>query len=112
MIPTEKEILSNINKLIEEEGFTSKTNDDPIEKLEKFILPGLLNSKSTLSSIYNWEPSTNKYGILGKLKVFILRRLKNIIVNVFERNAMKQQKFNDLVYEAIITLKDIKDKQN
>ncbi len=98
---TQEEVLKKVDDLLEKEGLNKEdlSND---EKLSKYILPSLEQSKSTLSNLYKFQPNSN--GTLGKIKEKILSKLKNIVINVVERESMRQQKFNELTYQAIVAL--------
>lgn len=94
-------LLKNVDKILEEEGNLREIKPkSPIEILEELIMPAMEISKDTLSSLYSYEPPT-KVGIIGKLKNKVLFRLRNIIFNVVEKQSMRQQKHNELVYKAI-----------
>src|SRR5688500_2884171 len=100
-LPSSTEILNNVNEVLANEGAdTSNQYTDSLDILEKLILPGLKNSKNTMSSLYKYTPP-QKGGILGKFKGMVLIRLRNIILNVVEGESMKQHKFNELTYKAI-----------
>ncbi len=77
------------------------------ELLEKFIIPGLENSKNILSSLYQYQPK-DKAGLIGKVKNTILNKIRNVVLNVMEKQVMKQQKFNELMYEAVKILAEKK----
>lgn len=100
-VPNSEGLLNNVNQILTEEG-SEDTNQytDSLDILEKLILPGLKNSKNTMSSLYKYTPP-QKGGILGKFKGMILIRLRNIVLNVVEAESMKQHKFNELTYKAI-----------
>jgi len=101
--PTKEEILEKVNKFLKEEGLDNWGDKTPEKLLEEFILPGLQNSKNTLASLYQYSP-TDKAGFVGNLKNKILHKVKNITLNVMERQSMRQQKFNELAYQAILQL--------
>lgn len=96
---TKEELLKNLDEVLEEEGLSNPdlTNE---EKLNDFILPSLEQSKATLANLYKFEPKNGK-GILRKIKYKILSKIKNVTINVVERESMRQQRFNELTYQAI-----------
>jgi hypothetical protein len=99
---TAEELLQKVDELLAKEGHNvSELTRE--EKLYDFVLPGLEKSKSTLSSLYKYEPR-NKRGIFGAIKFKILSKLKNIIINVVERESMSQQKVNELTFQAFVLL--------
>lgn len=98
---TEAEILKKTKELLAEEGIDlDRTDKSPSEMLEEFILPGLKGSKDTLESIYSMQ-TRERAGILGKFTSKIQKKLINTVINVIEKQAMRQQKFNELSYKAI-----------
>jgi len=98
---TEEEILKKTKELLMEEGIDlDRTDKTPSEMLEEFILPGLKGSKDTLESIYSMQ-AKDRGGVLGSIKSKVQRKLINTIINVIEKQAMRQQKFNELSYKAI-----------
>ncbi|MCA9381177.1 hypothetical protein KC678_02840 [Candidatus Dojkabacteria bacterium] len=106
-----EEVLKRIGELIEDEGISTKSNLSTEELFKEFILPSLDQSKQTLSSLYKFEVK-NYSGIFGKLKSKIINKIKNIVINVVERESMRQQKFNELVYQSLLLLIDEKSNQN
>lgn len=97
-----EQILNTTNQILSEEGVDSSDIKNPTEALKNFILPGLNSSKDTLSSIY--YKSRTREGIVGKMKTKIQGVIINTVINVVERQSMKQQKFNGLVYKAVEAL--------
>lgn len=98
---TEEEILKKTKELLAEEGIDlDRTDKSSSEMLEEFILPGLKGSKDTLESIYYMQ-AKDRGGFLGSLKSAIQRKLINTTINVIEKQAMRQQKFNELTYKAL-----------
>lgn len=102
-----QEILQKIGEIIEEEGLSSNNDLCTEELFKEFILPSLEQSKQTLSSLYKFEVK-NYGGIFGKIKYKIITKIKNIVINVVERESMRQQKFNELVYQSMLLLVDEK----
>lgn len=94
-------LLKNARNILEQEGLEmNDTNKSPAEILNEFILPGLKNSKDTLGSIYSFQ-TRQRQGFLGKLKNLFQGKIVNTTINVVEKQSMKQQKFNELVFKAI-----------
>lgn len=106
-----EKIIKNVDTILEKEG---RVNDnlptDPLELLEKFVLPGLKNSKDTLKSIYSFK-SRERGGFFGKIKSKIQNKLINTVINVIERQSSQQQKFNDLTFKAIEMLVEEKKRE-
>lgn len=91
-------LLKKVNNILEEEG--SSNTETYVNSLDEFLLPGLSKTKDTMSHLYSFQPYP-KGGLIGKLKNFILNKIKNIVVNILEKQSMRQQKFNDLTVKAI-----------
>jgi hypothetical protein len=102
-LPTGEEILASTNEALKAEGISINEYSSPLEEVQKFLLPSMQNAKNTLAALYKFVPK-QKFGVVGKLKNLILARLKNITLNVVERESMKQQKFNELTYQSIQNL--------
>lgn len=97
----EKDILEKVNKILESEGKDGKElNISKDELLRDFILPALKSSKDVLGSIYAFD-SRERSGLLGGIKSKVQRKIINTVINVVEKQSMRQQKFNDLMYKAI-----------
>ena len=99
-----EELLEKVNQIIKNEGFAAPEDLSSSEKLDKYIIPGIQNSKNTLAELYKFSPK-DKQGFVGKLKNMILGKVKNITLNVVERESMRQQKFNELTYQALVEMK-------
>lgn len=105
---TSEEIIKKIEMMLEEEQRSIPKEISSEEKLTKYILPALEKNKSTLANLYQYAPKTAQ-GIFGKLKAKILLKLRNVTINTVERESMRQQKFNELVYQAIVEMNKIRD---
>lgn len=106
-----EQILKKAEELLAEEQRSIPKDIDSYEKLSKYILPALEKNKSTLASLYQFAPKTSS-SFLGRIKAKILSKLRNITINVVERESMKQQKYNELVYQALTELYNLYDQQN
>jgi hypothetical protein len=95
-------ILQKVNKVLEEDGM-QVPELTPEQKLHEYILPGMQSAKATLASLYSYKPKQYS-GILGSIKYKILNKLKHVVLNVVERESMRQQKFNELTTKAIEAL--------
>ena len=95
---TKERLLEKVNNVLKEEqvNFSNIPND---EKLNSYIIPSLEQSKNTLSNLYKYEPIGK--GVFRKLKVMIFSKLKNIVINIVEKESTRQQKFNELAFQAI-----------
>lgn len=94
-----KELLKNAEEVLKDEGvdLTKKSNS---ETLSEYILPAMESSKDILSTIYAFQ-SRGREGIAGKVKTFIQRKIIFTVINVIEKQSMRQQKFNELTYRAV-----------
>lgn len=101
MAPTANDLLIKAKEVLKNEGTDLDAQElSNTDLLNEFILPGLKNSKDTLSTIYAFQ-SRAREGILGQFKTKIQNKIINTVVNVIEKPSMKQQKFNELTYQAI-----------
>lgn len=115
-----QKLVSKAKKILDTEGETLPMLESS-DELQEFVLPGMKNSKDTMASIY--FKSRDRKGLVGKIKTKIQTMIINTVINVIEKQSMKQQKFNTLTYKAIETLVEentklkeeiekIKDKRN
>ncbi len=104
-IPTSQQLIEKADAIIIAEGRDSaqSVNKDPIAKVEELILPALVSSKNIQSSLYSYRPTAGSSPI-GKVKLFILNKLRNVIIAVLERTIMRQQKVNELTYQTVVEL--------
>ncbi|MCA9379142.1 hypothetical protein KC640_01825 [Candidatus Dojkabacteria bacterium] len=100
--PSSEEILAKTRELLKNEGYDLEDNSTG-DKLDKLIIPALAASRNVQGALYSYEPA---YGssIVRKLKNFVLGKLRNITVAVVEKAIMRQQKVNELTYQAILEL--------
>lgn len=99
-----EELLDKVNNVIKKYDIgTVIEKKPPIIALQENIIPAMEQSKNTLGGLYKYSPN-DKSGFIGKIKNLILGKLKNITINVVERQSMRQQKQNDLTYQAIQNL--------
>ena len=97
----DKEVLKKVRKVLEDEGYEFEDkNKSEQEILEEFILPGLKNSKGVLESLYSFQ-TRKREGLIGRIKSLIQNKIIGTVVNVIEKQSMKQQKFNELTYRAV-----------
>jgi len=107
-----KELLKKVNEFLKEEGIDiSNTEIDAQTLMQEFLLPGLKNSKDVLSALYSFQVKPRE-GFVGRLKSLVQRKLTNSTINVIEKQAMRQQKFNELVYRTLEVLANEKGKEN
>ncbi len=99
--PSSDEILTNTRTFLHKQGLNE--NVEAEDRLEK-IFEILAASRNTASALYNWEPPQGK-GLPRKIKNFIQLKLKNIILNTLEKYVMRQQKYNEVVYQALLEIK-------
>lgn len=99
-----KDILQKVGAILEDEKQDIQKQLQGYEKLDQYIIPALEKNKNTLASLYQFAPKTRQ-GIVGKIKGKILQKLHNVVINAVERESMRQQKYNDLLYQAILELK-------
>lgn len=93
-----KIVLNKAQDILDQEGL-STAQIKPEDELAEFILPGLKSSKDTLEAIY--FKSRQRSGLLGRLKTKLQNKIIFTVINVIEKQSMKQQKFNTLTYKAI-----------
>ena len=96
--PSSTEILNKTRVVLESEGVKIDRNKDT-DALGNQILPAMASMRDIQTPLYSWEPIGR-----GGVKRGILVRMRNIIVNVLERTIMRQQKYNELTYQAILEL--------
>lgn len=96
-------LLKNVKYVLENEGTQTQKEMTSLEKLYKYLIPAMQNSKDTLEVLYDYKPR-EKSGIVGRLKNKILNKLKNVTLSTIEKQAIRQQKYNDLVFQAIENL--------
>lgn len=114
MVQTSGQLLDHVNQVLETEGILTGNNSDmtAIEKIEKLILPALENSKNIQSSLYAYQPTPGK-GFMRKVKNTILSKVRNITIAVLERTIMRQQKVNELTFQALTELvKELKQNES
>jgi hypothetical protein len=103
MKPTSDELLKKVDEFLESEGTVSDSNMTTAELLEEYILPAMKQSKSTLGSIYDYQPR-NKSGFIGNLRNKAINKIKNVVVSTMEKPMIKQQKYNELLFKAVEAL--------
>lgn len=93
------ELIKRAEEYLKEEGvdLNEKTDEDT---LKEYILPAMESSKDILSSVYAFQ-SRSREGIPGKIKTYIQKKIIFTVINVIEKQSMRQQKFNELTYRAI-----------
>ncbi len=95
------DLMNKAKQVLQGEGIDfDDTKKSAGELLKEFILPSLKSSKDVLGSIYTFR-LRDKSGIGGKIKNAIQSKIVNTVINVTEKQSMKQQKFNELTYRAI-----------
>lgn len=94
-----KDLIKNAEEILVNEGVdVSKKSDS--ETLKEYILPAMESSKDILSTIYAFS-SRSREGILGKIKTKVQQKIIFTVINVIEKQSMRQQKFNELTFRAI-----------
>ncbi len=101
------ELLQQVDGVLRSEGMDSANNSKmtPLEKLEKLIIPAFESSKNVQSSLYAYQPTPGS-GLVRRIKNKLLTKVRNVTIAVLERTIMRQQKVNELAYQAIIELKE------
>lgn len=94
-----EELIERAEKVLESEGTVLEKKSDA-ETLSEYILPAMSASKDILSTIYAFA-SRKREGFLGKIKTKVQQKIVLTVVNVIEKQSMRQQKFNELTYKAI-----------
>ena len=99
--PTSDQILESTNQFLDSLGLLEEGDSDQ-DKLTK-LLEVLAKSRNTQSAFYGWEPPHGG-GFLRKIKNKIQLVIKNIILNTLEKYVMRQQKYNEVVYQTMMEL--------
>ena len=94
-----KELLKNAEEILKNEGVDLSQKTDS-ETLKEYILPAMESSKDILSSVYAFN-SRSREGFLGKIKTKIQQKIIFTVINVIEKQSMRQQKFNELTFRAV-----------
>lgn len=97
--------MQNVEEVLKNEGLDTDHNSNmsPVEKLEKLIIPAFENSRNIQSSLYAYQPTPGS-GFVRKVKNTILSKVRNITIAVLERTIMRQQKVNELTYQALLEI--------
>lgn len=101
--PSSKKILEKTRQFLHAHGELEDSASSK-DKLRELIIPALQSSKNIQSAFYSWEPPHSK-GLARKPKNFILQKLKSIVINILEKSFMRQQKYNELLFQAVSELK-------
>jgi len=94
-----KQLLQNAEEILKNEGVDLSQKTDS-ETLKEYILPAMESSKDILSSVYAFS-SRSREGFLGKIKTKIQQKIIFTVINVIEKQSMRQQKFNELTFRAV-----------
>jgi hypothetical protein len=90
-----KQLRKQAKKILKDEGVVTV---EEYNELSDLVLPGLETSKNILETIQFKPPQ--RFGLLGKIKNFIQRKIIFTVINVIEKQSMRQQKFNSLSFKA------------
>ena len=102
MQPLSEQILQNTRDILKTEGVQQSVNSG--DTLASQVLPAMASTRDIQSAFYSFAPPKVKSPISAG-KNAVLRRMKNIVINIMERTVMRQQKYNELTYQAILELK-------
>ena len=105
--PSAPEMSKKVDKFLESQGFDVQDTDQS-DKLAQ-IIKMLETSRNTQNALYSWEPAHGT-GLVRGLKNFILKKIKNVVVNILEKYINRQQKFNELTYQALVEIQASMDK--
>lgn len=100
-----KKFLQKLSDFIKDKDFTSYSNVNTIydeDIILKYSLSSLSSSKNILGSINLSLPK--RKGLLGYMKNFIEKIVRNIVLNVVEGVFVKQSKFNQATLTSIEVL--------
>jgi hypothetical protein len=100
-LPIGKEVIERTREFLRSQGLLN-TPEEETRKLEK-VMVILGKARNTQSSFYDWEPSHGG-GITRKIKNKLQMKLKNIILNTLEKYVMRQQKYNEVVFQGVTEL--------
>lgn len=99
MNPNSAQILQNADDLLTAEGYENAA-DGSRDKLRDLVIPALTSAKDIQTSFYSWQP-TQGNALIRVGKSLVLGRLKNIIINVLDKMVTRQQKYNELMFQAV-----------
>lgn len=102
-LPSASSVLTKTQEFLSNHGHAHEQILTTTDRLKSDILPALESAKQIQSTLYGWEPPRNQ-GSVRKLKNIALIRMKNVVVSMLETTIMRQQKFNELVYQALVEL--------
>lgn len=100
------ELLTKLKTYLQNElGIDESSKPSDSELLRNYIIPALESSKSTLESLVV-RSGRKRPGFLGKIKDKIENIVKNIALGLIEKTESKQNKFNEMIYRAVIILSE------
>ena len=101
----QEEILKKLNDYIKDHDpfFQETTNlkKSTLDILEEDVLPVLKVNKNILENLYSWDYKKTNKSLITKIKNYLKKIIKNIVINIIERIEIKQAKFNEITYTAI-----------
>jgi len=101
----QEEILKKLNDYIKDHDpfFQETTNlkKSTFDILEEDVLPVLKVNKNILENLYSWDYKKTNKSLITKIKNYLKKIIKNIVINIIERIEIKQAKFNEITYTAI-----------
>jgi hypothetical protein len=97
--PSAAELRSRAEQVLADQAYSSLTPANT-DKLSAYILPAMQHSKNIQSGLYSWEPPVGG-GRWRQIKNWILLKCKSVVVNILERSFVRQQKYNELNYQAL-----------
>lgn len=98
-----EQLLEKAKEFGKQNGLVEGSDPSMNDKLRSSILPALAASRSVQDSLYSWKPRQGG-SFTRRLKSSLLSKIKMVVVNVLERFVNKQQKYNELTYQAIVEL--------
>jgi hypothetical protein len=102
-LPSSEEILAKATDFLQTQGVDNEGQPSTPEEKMAQIMEALTKARNTQSALYSWEPPSGG-GLARKVKNTIQLKLKNIILNALEKYVARQQKFNEIAYQAIVAL--------
>ncbi|MCS7317170.1 MAG: hypothetical protein NZZ41_02455 [Candidatus Dojkabacteria bacterium] len=111
-------LLSKLNQFIREKDILNLADRDIVDSDRdrdrdnmRYLLNALDSTRNILSALNMFIKS--RRGVIGKIKSIIEKIVKNISLNLLETVLVRQNKFNDILYYAIVNLdKRIQDIEN
>ncbi len=94
-----EKLLGDIRSELKAEGVKLNSSQDQQELIDKYIIPALESSKDIQRHLYTGFTSDGN--MLRRIKNKVIQKIANVTRNTVEKSFMKQQKFNDNVFQLL-----------